>query len=117
MKKAMVLMAAAAILASGLASADEVLEVHEDRAVGGGFGGLSGLMLGAAAGGPVGALVGGGIGYLMGQGAQQAAGLEQTLYVVKREDGSVARIRTSDDRFLQGQHIERDGARITAAAK
>ena len=53
----------------------------------------------------------------MGQGAQQAAGLEQTLYVVKREDGSVARIRTSDDRFLQGQHIERDGARITAAAK
>ena len=38
MKKAMVLMAAAAILASGLASADEVLEVHEDRAVGGGFG-------------------------------------------------------------------------------
>ena len=113
MKKAMVLMAAAAILASGLASADEVLEVHEDRAVGGGFGGLSGFMLGAAAGGPV----GGGIGYLMGQGAQQAAGLEQTLYVVKREDGSVARIRTSDDRFLQGQHIERDGARITAAAK
>ena len=51
MKKAMVLIAAAATLASGLASADEVLEVHEDRAVGGGFGGLSGFMLGAAAGG------------------------------------------------------------------
>jgi len=74
MKKAMVLIAAAATLASGLASADEVLEVHEDRAVGGGFGGLSGFMLGAAAGGPVGALVGGGIGYLMGQGAQQLPG-------------------------------------------
>src|SRR3546814_11458780 len=113
----MVLMAEEAMRERGRASAVDVLEVAEDRAVGGVFVGLSGFMLGAAAGGPVGALVGGGIGYLMVQGAQHAAGLEQTLYVVKREDGSVARIRTSDDRFLQGQHIERDGARITAAAK
>jgi len=64
-----------------------------------------------------GALIGGGVGYLTGQGTQQAAGLEQTLYVVKREDGSIARIRTSDDRFLQGQHIERDGARVTASTR
>jgi len=117
MKKATGLIVAAAILASGLASADEVLEVHEDRAVGGGFGGLSGFMLGAAAGGPIGALVGGGIGYLVGQGAQQAAGLEQTLYVVKRDDGSVSRIRTSEGGFLQGQHIERNGTQVTASAK
>ena len=117
MKSAKVLVAAAAILASGLASADEILDVHKDRAVGGGFGGLSGFMIGAAAGGPIGALIGGGVGYLMGQGTQQAAGLEQTLYVVKREDGSIARIRTSDDRFLQGQHIERDGARVTASTR
>ncbi len=59
MKSAKVLVAAAAILASGLASADEILEVHKDRAVGGGFGGLSGFMIGAAAGGPIGALIGG----------------------------------------------------------
>ncbi|MCQ4296840.1 hypothetical protein NAU58_14760 [Pseudomonas stutzeri] len=117
MKYTTVLVAATVILASSLVSADEVLEVHADRAVGGGFGGLSGFMLGAAAGGPVGALVGGGVGYLMGQGAQQAAGMEQTLYVVKREDGSVARIRTSDGGFLQGQQIERDGGRVTASAK
>ncbi len=117
MKSAKVLVAAAAILASGLASADEILKVHKDRAVGGGFGGLSGFMIGAAAGGPIGALIGGGVGYLMGPGTQQAAGLEQTLYVVKREDGSIARIRTSDDRFLQGQHIERDGARVTASTR
>ncbi len=117
MKNATVLMAAAVVLASGLASAGEVLEVHEDRAVGGGFGGLSGFMLGAAAVGPVGALVGGGLGYLAGQSAQQAAGMDQTLYVVKRDDGSITRIRTSDDRFLQGQHIERNGAQITASAK
>ncbi len=51
------------------------------------------------------------------QGAQQAAGLEQTRYVVRREDGSVARIRTSNDRFLRGQHIERDGSRINASAE
>lgn len=71
MKSAKVLVAAAAILASGLASADEILEVHKDRAVGGGFGGLSGFMIGAAAGGPIGALIGGGVGYL---GAGHAAG-------------------------------------------
>ncbi|WP_313025923.1 hypothetical protein [Pseudomonas lopnurensis] len=117
MKKSTVLIAAAAILVSNLASADEILEVHEDRAVGGGFGGLSGFMLGAAAGGPIGALVGGGLGYLLGQGAQSAARLEQTLYVVKKDDGNTSRIRTSDGRFLKGQHIERDGARITTAAK
>ena len=109
MKSATVLMAAAVVLASSMVSAEEVLEVHEDRAVGGGFGGLSG--------GPIGALVGGGIGYLVGQGAQQAAGLEQTLYVVKRDDGSISRIRTSDGGFLQGQHIERNGAQVTASAK
>lgn len=117
MKKVMVVVATVAVLGSSLVRADEILEVHQDRAVGGGFGGLSGFMLGAAAGGPIGALVGGGVGYLLGQGAQQAAGLEQTRYVVRREDGSVARIRTSDDRFLRGQHIERDGSRINASAE
>jgi len=117
MKHMKVLMAAAVALASGVASAGEILEVHEDRAVGGGFGGLSGFMLGAAAGGPIGALVGGGLGYLAGQSAQRAAGLDQTLYVVRHDDGSVSRIRTSDGSFLQGQHIERDGGHITASRK
>ncbi len=72
MKSAKVLVAAAAILASGLASADEILEVHKDRAVGGGFGGLSGFMIGAAAGGPIGALIGGG--GRLSDGAGHAAG-------------------------------------------
>ncbi|MCW3149761.1 hypothetical protein N8H22_14235 [Stutzerimonas stutzeri] len=113
MKKLIVAALSAAILSCGLAQADEVLEVHRDRAVGAGFGGLSGFMLGAVAG-PVGALVGGGLGWLAGRGVQQAAGLEQTLYVVRKEDGSIDRIRSSDGRFLQGQHIRRDGAEITA---
>jgi outer membrane lipoprotein SlyB len=37
--------------------------------------------------------------------------------VVKRDDGSISRIRTSDGGFLQGQHIERNGAQVTASAK
>ncbi|HAF92533.1 MAG TPA: hypothetical protein DCG67_12355, partial [Pseudomonas sp.] len=70
-------------------------------------------MLGAVAG-PIGALVGGGLGYLAGQGVQQGSGLEQTLYVVRRDDGSIDRIRSSDGGFLVGQRIRRDGAHITA---
>lgn len=113
MKKFILAAASAAILTSGAVRADEILEVHPDHAVGGGFGGLSGFMVGAVAG-PIGALVGGGLGWLAGRGVQHAAGLEQTLYVVRKEDGSIARIRSSDGSFLQGQHIRRDGAEITA---
>ena len=74
MRKVMVVVATVVVLGSSLVRADEILEVHQDRAVGGGFGGLSGFMLGAAAGGPIGALVGGGVGYLLGQGLGSAFG-------------------------------------------
>ncbi|MDT3708730.1 hypothetical protein BSR09_06385 [Stutzerimonas degradans] len=113
MKKLIVAAASAAILISASVHADEILEVHPDHAVGGGFGGLSGFMVGAV-GGPIGALVGGGLGWLLGSGVQDAAGLEQTLYVVRKEDGSIDRIRSSNGSFLAGQHIRRDGAEITA---
>lgn len=117
MKNLVVLVTCATLLASALAGADEVVQAREDRAVGGGFGGLSGFMLGAAAGGPIGALVGGGLGYLAGQGVQKAAGLEQTLYVVEAEDGSRARVRTSDSGLVAGQQVVRDGASLTAQSR
>ena len=113
MKKAIAAVVGSMILLTGAARADEILEVHADNMVGGGFGGLSGFMLGAVAG-PIGALVGGGLGYLAGQGVQQGSGLEQTLYVVRRDDGSIDRIRSSDGGFLVGQRIRHDGAHITA---
>ncbi len=114
MKNLVALVTCATLLASALAGADEVVSAHKDRVVGGGFGGLSGFMLGAAAGGPIGALVGGGLGYLAGQGVQEAAGLEQTLYVIETEDGSRSRLRTSRNDLVAGQQVQRDGSRLTA---
>ena len=58
MKKSIVLLAGAALLASALVRADQIVTAQSDTAVGGGFAGMTGLMLGAAAGGPLGALVG-----------------------------------------------------------
>ncbi len=113
MKNLVALVAGAMLLTSTLAGADEVVEARQDRVVGGGFGGLSGFMLGATAG-PIGALIGGGLGYFVGQGAQQAAGLDQTLYVIEAEDGSHSRVRTSTNGFVAGQQVQRDGANLTA---
>lgn len=114
MKKSNVLIAGAFLLATLNVSAAEVVEVREDRAVGGGFGGLSGFMLGAAVGGPIGALVGGGIGYFTGQQVQDAAGLEQNRYVLKGEDGSLSTVRSSSDDLALGQQVARDGNRLAA---
>lgn len=114
MNNLVALVASAMLLGSTLASADEVVSVREDRAVGGGFGGLSGFMLGAVAGGPIGALIGGGLGYFAGQGVQEAAGLEQTLYVIKNEDGSQSRVRSSKNGLIAGQQVMRNGANLTA---
>ncbi|TYP62418.1 hypothetical protein [Stutzerimonas stutzeri] len=114
MKNLVALVTCATLLVSSLAGADEVVSAHEDRVVGGGFGGLSGFMLGAAAGGPIGALIGGGLGYLAGQGVQEAAGLEQTLYVIEKDDGSRTRLRTSNNDLVAGQQVQREGGELTA---
>ncbi|WP_150302853.1 hypothetical protein [Pseudomonas saliphila] len=115
MKKSMVSVAAILLLSSSLVQADQVVEAKEDRMVGGGFGGLTGFMVGGAVGGPIGALVGGGLGYFGGKGAQQAAGLDQTLYVIQAEDGSLNRVRTSSaDGFAVGEAVNRDGSNLSA---
>lgn len=111
-----IMMASVLLLASSLASADEVVAVQKDRAVGGGFGGLSGFMLGAAAGGPIGALVGAGVGYFAGQGVQEVAGLEHNLYLLRDEEGRTTRLRTSADGFKVGQQVERDGRDLAAVS-
>ncbi|MBF6624404.1 MAG: hypothetical protein ITG05_12920 [Pseudomonas stutzeri] len=109
-----IMMASVLLLASTLASADEIVTVEKDRMVGGGFGGLGGFMLGAAAGGPIGALVGAGVGYFAGQGVQEVTGLEHNLYVLKDEQGKTTRLRTSADGFEAGQQVERSGSQLAA---
>ncbi|WP_150301257.1 hypothetical protein [Pseudomonas profundi] len=118
MKKAILSVAAAMLLSSSLVQADQVVETRTDRMVGGGFGGLTGFMVGGAVGGPIGALVGGGLGYFGGAQAQQAAGLDQTLYVIQAEDGSLTRVRTSRaDAFAVGERIIRDSANLNAMSR
>ena len=115
MKKSIVSVAAVLLLSSSLVQADQVVEANKDHMVGGGFGGLTGFMVGGAMGGPIGALVGGGLGYFGGKEVQQAAGLDQTLYVIQAEDGSLARVRTSSaDAFAIGEAVNRDGAHLSA---
>lgn len=114
MKKSSLLVAVTLVFAQGAASADEIVEVRPDRMVGGGFGALSGFMLGAA-GGPIGALAGGALGFYAGQGVQGVAGLEQNLYVIKAEDGSVVHVRSAPLSLSVGQQIVREGSRLTAS--
>ena len=113
MKKSIVLLAGAALLASALVRADQIVTAQSDTAVGGGFAGMTGLMLGAAAGGPLGALVGAGLGYLAGSAGQEAAGLEQTLYVIKDDEGKITRVRSSDGGFVKGQQVSLSGSQVT----
>ena len=116
MKKSIVLLAGAALLASALVRADQIVTAQSDTAVGGGFAGMTGLMLGAAAGGPLGALVGAGLGYLVGSAGQEAAGLEQTLYVIKDDEGKTTRVRSSSGGFVQGQQVSLSGSQVTEGA-
>ena len=116
MKKSIVLLAGAALLASALVRADQIVTAQSDTAVGGGFAGMTGLMLGAAAGGPLGALVGAGLGYLAGSAGQEAAGLEQTLYVIKDDEGKTTRVRSSSGGFVQGQQVSLSGSQVTQSA-
>lgn len=116
MRKIIILSAVSALLTSPLGHAEQILSAQSDTLVGGGFSGLTGLMLGGAAGGPVGALIGGGLGYLVGSQAQEAMGLEQTLYVIKDENGLTRRVRSSDTGFIKGQQVSLQGSQVTATA-
>ena len=109
MRKIITLCAVAALLNSPLGQADQIISAQSDTRVGGGFSGLTGFMLG-------GALIGGGLGYLAGSQAQETMGMEQTLYVLRDENGNTRSIRSSDARFVEGQQVTLQGSHITASA-
>jgi outer membrane lipoprotein SlyB len=116
MRKIITLCAVAALLNSPLGHAEQILSAQSDTLVGGGFSGLTGFMLGGAAGGPLGALIGGGLGYLVGSQAQEAMGMEQTLYVLQDENGNTRSIRSADAHFVEGQQVTLQGSHIKALA-
>ena len=59
-------------LFGNVATAAEVMPPRDSNSVGGGYGGVTGMMLGAAAGGPIGAIAGGLAGIYAGKSTQKA---------------------------------------------
>lgn len=78
----------------------------EDTSAGEGFGGLSGMMVGAAAGGPIGALAGAVAGVFTGGKLQDVSGQSQKAYVVTQETGEDAWYRSPARDFEAGQQAQ-----------
>ena len=98
-------------LQAGTVNADMVIKEVPDTLPGKGFGGVSGFMAGAAAGG---AIVGIGLGWLGGGAAQDAAGGAGKAYQVRREDGSETVIRSPNREFSPGDRVKIVGNRLVA---
>lgn len=101
------------LLAVQAAQAAEVVAEREENSIGAGFGGLTGLMAGAA-GGPVGAVLGAAAGWWSGAQVQRASGQSGTAYVVRHEDGREQWVRSPHARFEVGQQVELERGRLQA---
>ncbi|MEX6501569.1 hypothetical protein [Pseudomonas zhanjiangensis] len=100
------------LLSVRLALAAEVLAEQADHTAGQVFGGLGGVLLGGAAGGPVGALAGAALGAWAGAGAQGAAGLSETAYRVRGDDGRERLVRSPRLQFQPGERVSIRGRRL-----
>lgn len=108
-------LAALLSISAGQSMASEVIKAVDDNTAGQTFGGLSGLMLGAAAGGPVGAVVGGLAGIWAGATTQQASGLSEQGYVVKTATGEELTVRSPKQTFSPGEQVLVQGNRLHSA--
>jgi len=114
MKKLGISLLVAMVLQAGTVNADTVIKEVPDTLPGKGFGGISGFMTGAAAGGPIGAIIGIGLGWLGGGAIQEAAGSAGKGYHVRREDGSETVIRSPNHEFSPGDRVKIVGNRLVA---
>lgn len=114
MKKLSVYFLIAMALQTAGVHADTVIKEVPDTLPGKGFGGLSGFMVGVAAGGPIGAVIGTGIGWLGGGATQNATGTAGRAYQVKREDSSETVVRSPNREFLPGDQVQIVGDRLVA---
>lgn len=94
------------LLETGLVNAAEIVSELDDHSIGAGFGGLSGVMMGAAAGGPVGAIAGALMGAFGGGGVQEGTGNRQKAYMVRTDSGEVRRYRSPNHRFAIGEKVQ-----------
>ena len=101
MKSIALLALSLGLVAANVLQAAEVVAEREENSVGAGFGGLSGLMLGAA-------------GLWSGAQVQAATGNSGSAYVVRHEDGREQWVRSPKERFALGQQVEMNGIRLQA---
>jgi outer membrane lipoprotein SlyB len=105
-----------AMLASATAVADTVTGHAIDTAPAKTAVGISGFLLGGAVtGGPVGALIGGGLGWVLGDKSQEAIGVGDTAYRVRKDDGEEVVVRSPKGTWFIGDEVEIIGNRLVAA--
>ena len=107
------------VLQSGVAMAETVVEAVPDKTPGRVFGGLSGLMIGAAGSGPIalGIVAGTAVGWFAGGEIQAQTGLSGTAYRVEANDGKTAIIRSPDKQWLHGDKVDIVSGRLVAAKR
>ncbi|MBB3103346.1 hypothetical protein [Azomonas macrocytogenes] len=88
------------------ANAAEIMMEKEDTSIGKGYGALSTMMLGAAAGGPIGAVAGSVAGFFAGGETQKAVGGSQKAYIVRTEDNRDVWIRSPNREYQIGQDVD-----------
>ena len=82
MRSAILLCLSVCAFVPALTMADQVIREVPETTAGKGYGALTGLMIGAAAG-PIGAIAGAGAGFWMGGTVQEASDLSGTAYEIE----------------------------------
>ncbi len=100
------------LMSAAIAQADVVVRPVHDNIGGRIYGVLSGAMIGGAAGGPLGALAGAGIGAFAGGKAQEAAGLSQRAYVIRKDDAREVVVRSPNYEFAPNDRVQHVSDRL-----
>ncbi len=113
MRSAILLCLSVCAFVPALTMADQVIREVPETIAGKGYGALTGLMIGAAAG-PIGAIAGAGAGFWMGGTVQEASDLSGTAYEIENSQGERSIVRSPNARFTPGQKVTQKGARLVA---
>jgi len=96
-------------------NAAEVVSEIKDTSIGEGYGSLSEVMMGAAAGGPIGAVAGAVAGAFGGGSVQGATHTQQRTYMVRTDSGEIRRYRSPTRMYAVGDQVKIVRGRIRPA--
>ncbi|MEE9492360.1 MAG: hypothetical protein V3W04_03125 [Gammaproteobacteria bacterium] len=106
MMKILSVMLMSALLLSTNVYADTVVEEIPDTLPGKGFGGLAGIMAGAAIGGPIGAVGAGLVSAWLGGEVQEITGLHGQAYRIESLDGDTNTVRSPRQKWSIGDKVQ-----------